>query len=80
MDRTAGAISSRIQLIGLTRYIKSEIEGEKGTVCIVDEVSIDTLRKQPDFVKDQLIGAGWKEKGNFLYSPDWWLKYPHQLG
>lgn len=80
MDRTAGAICSRIQLIGLTRYIKSDVEGEKGKVCIVNEVSIDTLRKQPDFVKDQLIGAGWTEKGNFLHSPDWWLKYPHPLG
>ncbi|MBN7840626.1 hypothetical protein J0A78_02020 [Providencia rettgeri] len=80
MDRTAGAVCSRIQLIGLTRYVKSDVEGEKGKVCIVREVSIDTLRKQPDFVKDHLIGAGWTEKGNFLISPDWWLKYPHTLG
>lgn len=80
MDRTAGAVCSRIQLIGLTRYVKSDVEGEKGKVCIVNEVSIDTLRKQPDFVKDHLIRAGWTEKGNFLYSPDWWLKYPHPLG
>lgn len=80
MNRTASAVCSRIQLIGLTRYVKSEIEGEKGTVKIVNEVSIDTLRKQPDFVKEHLIGAGWTEKGNFLISPDWWLKYPHALG
>lgn len=80
MDRTEGAVCSRIQLIGLTRYVKSDIEGEKGKVCIVNEVSIDTLRKQPDFVKDHLIRAGWTEKGNFLNSPDWWLKYPHPLG
>ncbi|GAB1439984.1 hypothetical protein MASR2M36_27640 [Providencia sp.] len=49
---------SRIQLIGLTRYIKSDIEGEKGNNRIVNEVSVDKLRKQPGFVKDQQIGAG----------------------
>lgn len=80
MNRTEGAVCSRIQLIGLSRYIRSETGGEKGKVNIVSEVSIDTLRKQPDFVKELLIGAGWLEKGNFLIAPEWWNRYPHSMG
>ena len=79
MDRTIGAISSRIQHVGIARYVKGTMPEEKGIVTVVTELSVDTLRSQPPFVKELLIKAGWIEEGSFLLAPEWWVKYPHPL-
>ena len=79
MNRTDGAIRSRLQHIGMTRYEKPTIPGEKGCVIKATLISIDIFRNQPFFVKRLLIDAGWSEKNNELHCPVWWSNYPHNV-
>lgn len=79
MNRTVGAICSRIQHIGLSRYEKASNQGEKGNVHKVTEILSDHFRSQPQFVKQLLLEAGWKEESNVLHCPVWWINYPHNV-
>ncbi|EHK0948502.1 hypothetical protein JX819_005544 [Citrobacter farmeri] len=79
MNRTDGAIRSRLQHIGMTRYEKPTKPGEKGSVIKATSISIDTFRNQPFFVKRLLIETGWSEKNNELHCPVWWSNYPHNV-
>lgn len=79
MDRSDSAISSRLQHIGMTRYEKATIPGEKGCIIKATLISIDHFRAQPFFVKKLLIDAGWTEKTNELHCPVWWNNYPHNV-
>ncbi|HGO5397163.1 hypothetical protein OGV35_12510 [Citrobacter sp. Cb016] len=79
MNRTDGAIRSRLQHIGMTRYEKPTKQVEKGSVIKATSISIDTFRNQPFFVKRLLIETGWSEKNNELHCPVWWSNYPHTV-
>ena len=79
MNRTDGAIRSRLQHIGITRYEKPTKPGEKGSVIKATSISTDIFRNQPFFVKRLLIDAGWSEKNNELHCPVWWSNYPHNV-